>query len=165
MKKTRLMVAGILIITLSSCGSYLRIGDLTGISNRNLDDSRQYVLLERDVEAIAKSDNDALEQAVDNLTKEYQGEFLRNTKIYVKSNGKKVKVIGDVWGIQNTNVNVTTNANATIELKIGDKIVFTKKRSIIDGTIIGLNTDTVIVSYGKRNKKTELKYDEVTKTE
>lgn len=165
MKKTRLMVAGILIITLSSCGSYLRIGDLTGISNRNLDDSRQYVLLERDVEAIAKSDNDALEQAVDNLTKEYQGEFLRNTKIYVKSNGKKVKVIGDVWGIQNTNVNVTTNANATIELKIGDKIVFTKKRSIIDGTIIGLNTDTVIVSYGNRNKKTELKYDEVTKTE
>ncbi len=38
---------------------------------------------------------DAL-KAVDNITKEYKKEFLRNVKIYIKSNGKKVKVVGEV---------------------------------------------------------------------
>lgn len=165
MKKRNLLLTGIVLASLTSCGSYVRIGDLTGISNRNYDDSKKYVLLEREVEAVADSDNDALEQAVDNMTKEYEGEFLRNAKIYVKSNGKKVKVIGDVWGIQNTNVNVSTNANAKIELSVGDKVVFNKKGGIIDGKIIGLNSSFVIVEYGKRNKRVELKYDEVTKTE
>jgi hypothetical protein len=165
MKHRKLLLTGIVLTTLTSCGSYVRIGDLTGISNRNIDNSEQYVLIERDVESVAKSEKDALEQAVDNMTKEYEGEFLRNAKIYVKSNGKKVKVIGDVWGIQKTNVNVTTNANAKIELKVGDKVVFNRKGDIVDGKIIGLNSDSVIVEYGKRNKRIELKYDEVTKTE
>jgi len=153
------------LASLTSCGSYVRIGDLTGISNRNIDNSEQYVLLERDIESVAKSEKDALEQAVDNMTKEHEGEFLRNAKIYVKSNGKKVKVVGDVWGIQKTNVNVITNANAKIELQVGDKVVFNRKGDIIDGRIIGLNSNSVIVEYGKRNKRVELKYDEVTKTE
>lgn len=98
------------------------------------------------------------------MTKEHQGEFLRNAKIYVKSNGKKVKVVGDVWGIQKTNVNVSTHANAKIELNSGDKVVFTNKGDIIDGKIIELSSVSVIVEYGKRDKKVELKYDEVTKT-
>ena len=165
MKTQKLLLTALIISSLTSCGRYIRIGDLTGVSNRNIDNDQQYVLLERDVEAKAKSERDALEQAVDNLTTEFKGEFLRNVKIYVKDNGKKVKVIGDVWGIQNTTVDVTTNATATIELSIGDKIVFNKKGSIIDGKIIGLNPDSVIVEYGKRNKRIELKYDEVTKTE
>ena len=165
MKTQQLLLTALIISSLTSCGRYIRIGDLTGVSNRNIDNDQQYVLLERDVEAKAKSERDALEQAVDNLTTEFKGEFLRNVKIYVKDNGKKVKVIGDVWGIQNTTVDVTTNATATIELSIGDKIVFNRKGSIIDGKIIGLNPDSVIVEYGKRNKRIELKYDEVTKTE
>lgn len=166
MKKVYFLVLILSSIFLSSCGTYVRIGDLTGISNRNLDDSETYVLLKREVQAIAKSkSNDALEQAVDNLTREYEGELLRNAKIYVKSNGAKVKVIGDVWGVQRTNVNVTTNANANIELKIGDKVVFRRKGELTDGKIIGLNTTSVIVEYGRKKKKIELKYDEVTKTE
>lgn len=165
MKNRNLLLVGIVLASLTSCGSYLRIGDLNGISNRNLDDSEQYVLLEREVESIAKADTDALEQAVDNLTKEYQGEFLRNVKIYVKSNGKKIKVNGDVWGIQNTNISVTTKANIDIELSVGDKVIFDKKGKIIYDKIIGLNSDSVIVEYGKRDKKVVLKYDEVTKSE
>ncbi len=165
MKTTTLCIIGCMAMSLYSCSSYTRIGDLTGISNRNLDDSQEYVMLEREVEAVATSQNDALEQAVDNMTKEHEGEFLRNVKIYVKSNGKKVKVIGDVWGIQKTAVNVNTNANATIELKIGDNIVFNRRGTIIDGRIIGLNATSVIVEYGKRKKKIELRYDDVTKTE
>jgi hypothetical protein len=164
MKKISFLV--VLSIILTSCGNYVRIGDLTGISNRNLNDSEKYVLLKRDVEAIAKSKNDdALEQAVDNLTKEYEGEFLRNAKIYVKNNGAKVKVIGDVWGIQRTNVNVTTNANAKIELKIGDNVIFRRRGKLTDGKIVGLNATSVIVEYGRKKKKMELKYDEVTKSE
>ncbi|GEQ86200.1 hypothetical protein ULMS_17080 [Patiriisocius marinistellae] len=163
--KTTTLLLTITLATLASCSSYTRIGDLTGISNRNLDDSQEYVLIEREVEAVAKSDNDALEQAVDNMTKEYQGEFLRNVKIYVKSNGKKVKVIGDVWGVQNTNVNVTASAVAEINLQIGDSVVFNRRGKIIDGKIIGLNSNSVIVEYGKKNKRMEVKYDDVTKTE
>lgn len=165
MKNRNLILVGLVFTFMTSCGSYVRIGDLTGISNRNIDNSQQYVLLERDIESTAKSEKDALEQAVDNMTKEHNGEFLRNVKIYVKSNGKKVRVVGDVWGIQNTNINVTTNANSDIELSIGNKVVFNNKGSLTDGVIIGLNANSVIVEYGKRNKKIELKYDQITKTE
>jgi len=150
-------------ITLISCGSWNRIGDLTSISNRNLDDSKKYVLLNREVEGIADADSDAMEQAIDNLTKKYEGEFIRNAKIYVKSNGKKVKVIGDVWGVQNTMVSVNTSANAEIKLEIGDNVVFKRKGEITDGKIIGINSNVLIVEYGK-GKRTELKFDEVTKT-
>ncbi len=76
-------------LVVSSCSSWVRIGDLTSVSNRNIDDSKTYVLLSREVESIADSGSDALEQAVDNLTRKYEGEFLRNAKIFVKDDGKK----------------------------------------------------------------------------
>ena len=150
-------------MTLASCGSWNRIGDLTTIGNRNVDDSKKYVLLTREVQSIAEADADALEQAVDNLTKKYEGEFLRNVKVYVKSNGKKVKIIGDVWGTQNTLINVSTEANAKVILNVGDSVVFKRKGKLTDGKIIGVNSNLVIVEYDG-DKKVELKYDEVTKT-
>ena len=150
-------------MTLASCGSWNRIGDLTTIGNRNVDDSKKYTLLTREVEAVAEADADAMEQAVDNLTKKYEGEFLRNVKVYVKSNGKKVKIIGDVWGTQNTLINVSTEANAKVILNVGDSVVFKRKGKLTEGKIIGVNSNLVIVEYDG-NKKVELKYDEVTKT-
>ena len=150
-------------MTLASCGSWNRIGDLTTIGNRNVDDSKKYTLLTREVEAVAEADADAMEQAVDNLTKKYEGEFLRNVKVYVKSNGKKVKVVGDVWGTQNTLINVSTEANAKVILNVGDSVVFKRKGKLTDGKIIGVNSNLVIVEYDG-DKKMELKYDEVTKT-
>ena len=104
-----------------------------------------------------------MEQAVDNLTKKYEGEFLRNVKVYVKSNGKKVKVVGDVWGTQNTLINVSTEANAKITLNVGDSVVFKRKGKLTDGKIIGVNSNLVIVEFDG-DRKVELKYDEVTKT-
>lgn len=163
MKIKNLFSLSVLTLSLISCGSWVRIGDLNAISNRNLDDSKTYVLLNRDVEAEADSENDALEQAVDNITKKHEGEFLRNAKIFIKDNGKKIKVIGDVWGVRNTLVNVNTSANANISLNIGDSVVFKRNGKIIDGQIIGINSNLLIVQYGK-GKKVELKYDEVTKT-
>ena len=150
-------------MTLASCGSWNRIGDLTTIGNRNVDDSKKYTLLTREVEAVAEADADAMEQAVDNLTKKYEGEFLRNVKVYVKSNGKKVKVVGDVWGTQNTLINVSTEANAKVILSVGDSVVFKRKGKLTDGKIIGVNSNLVIVEFDG-DRKVELKYDEVTKT-
>ena len=160
--KNRIILLG-LTLTLASCGSWNRIGDLTTIGNRNVDDSKKYTLLTREVEAVAEADADAMEQAVDNLTKKYEGEFLRNVKVYVKSNGKKVKVIGDVWGTQNTLINVSTEANAKITLNVGDSVVFKRKGKLTDGKIIGVNSNLVIVEFDG-DRKVELKYDEVTKT-
>ena len=160
--KNKILLFG-LTLSLASCGSWNRIGDLTTIGNRNVDDSKKYTLLTREVEAVAEADADAMEQAVDNLTKKYEGEFLRNVKVYVKSNGKKVKVVGDVWGTQNTLINVSTEANAKVILNVGDSVVFKRKGKLTDGKIIGVNSNLVIVEYDC-NKKVELKYDEVTKT-
>ena len=160
--KNKIILLG-LTLTLASCGSWNRIGDLTTIGNRNVDDSKKYTLLTREVEAVAEADADAMEQAVDNLTKKYEGEFLRNVKVYVKSNGKKVKVVGDVWGTQNTLINVSTEANAKVILNVGDSVVFKRKGKLTDGKIIGVNSNLVIVEYDG-DKKMELKYDEVTKT-
>ena len=160
--KNRIILLG-LTLTLASCGSWNRIGDLTTIGNRNVDDSKKYALLTREVEAVAEANADAMEQAVDNLTKKYEGEFLRNVKVYVKDNGKKVKIIGDVWGTQNTLINVSTEANAKITLNVGDSVVFKRKGKLTDGKIIGINANLVIVEFDG-NRKVELKYDEVTKT-
>ena len=160
--KNKIVLFG-LALTLSSCGSWNRIGDLTIIGNRNVDDSKKYSLLTREVQSIAEADADAMEQAVDNLTKKYEGEFLRNVKVYVKSNGKKVKIIGDVWGTQNTLINISTEANAKVVLNVGDSVVFKRKGKLTDGKIIGVNSNLVIIEFdGER--KVELKYDEVTKT-
>ena len=160
--KNRIILLG-LTLTLASCGSWNRIGDLTTIGNRNVDNSKKYTLLTREVEAVAEADADAMEQAVDNLTKKYEGEFLRNVKVYVKSNGKKVKIIGDVWGTQNTLINVSTEANAKVILSVGDSVVFKRKGKLTDGKIIGVNSNLVIVEFDG-DRKVELKYDEVTKT-
>ncbi|POS00505.1 hypothetical protein Q361_1901 [Flavobacterium croceum DSM 17960] len=160
--KNKIILLGI-TLSLASCGSWNRIGDLTTIGNRNVDDSKKYTLLTREVEAVAEADADAMEQAVDNLTKKYEGEFLRNVKVYVKSNGKKVKIIGDVWGTQNTLINVSTEANAKITLNVGDSVVFKRKGKLTDGKIIGVNSNLVIVEFDG-DRKVELKYDEVTKT-
>ncbi len=160
--KNKILLFG-LTLSLASCGSWNRIGDLTTIGNRNVDDSKKYTLLTREVEAVAEADADAMEQAVDNLTKKYEGEFLRNVKVYVKSNGKKVKVVGDVWGTQNTLINVSTEANAKGTLNVGDSVVFKRKGKLTDGKIIGVNSNLVIVEFDG-DRKVELKYDEVTKT-
>ena len=160
--KNKILLFG-LTLSLASCGSWNRIGDLTTIGNRNVDDSKKYTLLTREVQSIAEADADALEQAVDNLTKKYEGEFLRNVKVYVKSNGKKVKIIGDVWGTQNTLINVSTEANAKVILSVGDSVVFKRKGKLTDGKIIGVNSNLVIVEFDG-DRKVELKYDEVTKT-
>ncbi|MDB4075291.1 MAG: hypothetical protein QNK78_07955 [Crocinitomicaceae bacterium] len=81
MKSILLLLSGIII--LSSCG-YQRIGDLTMISNRNVDSGKEYVVLQRNGQGVAKmKKDDALELAIDNATEKYKGEYLMNVKVYV----------------------------------------------------------------------------------
>ena len=47
--KNKILLFG-LTLSLASCGSWNRIGDLTTIGNRNVDDSKKYTLLTREVE-------------------------------------------------------------------------------------------------------------------
>ena len=99
MKRT-LLISAIGIGTLTSC--YNRIGDLTMISNRNVDKSQDYVLLKRDVhEKIKTKKKDALERVVDRATGSVPGgEYLMNVTVSVSLSGKKTKIKGDVWGIK-----------------------------------------------------------------
>ena len=158
-----LLLLTLTTIFFSSC-SYTRIGDLTEISNRNIDSSEEYVLLQRGVETKATANVDVLETAVTQLTNEHNGEFLRNAEVFIKSNGKKVKLIGDVWGIQSTQVNIETSAEVEVNLKVGDPVVFDHRGRIKDGKIIGMNSNKVIIEFGNNKKRIELNYDQVTKT-
>lgn len=92
----------LLAALLCGCNPYQRIGNMTMLSTRNVDSSTKYQPLLRGVEAEAKmKHDDALQEAVDIATaKAPGGEYLMNVAIYVKRNGRKVKIRGDVWGHQ-----------------------------------------------------------------
>lgn len=156
-------IIGLFIIgtLLSSCGSWVRLGDMNMISTRNVDvEKHTYELIKRDVEAVAKTDGqDAMVQAIDNLCKEHQGEFVKNVKVYVRNNGKKVRVVGDVWGDHSGNVNIIHKS----QFQVGDSIFFKKngKGKPISGKIKGLSPNKVIVEDIK-GKIFEVNYDDVT---
>lgn len=98
MKKTIITILSTLVLT--SCGWH-KIGTLTMASNRNVDSKTNYVLLERYVNAKVKNKGrEVIQGAIDEAVKKTPGgEYMMNVKFYVKNNGKKVKVEGDVWGI------------------------------------------------------------------
>ncbi len=105
MKKLILLFTVTLLM--SSC--YTRMGTLTVISTRNFESNEKYVPLSRFITAKAKTKRgEALQQAIDNAIKKTPGgEFMKNTVIYVKNNGKKIKVTGDVWGLPVTTPTAT----------------------------------------------------------
>lgn len=156
-------------LVLSGCG-WTRIGELTMISTRNVDSKADYKLIKKYAVGKAKSkDNQALKVAIENCVKtEKDGEFLKNVKIFIKNNGRKVKVEGDIWGVQSVDKNVETKVNAVVEFKVGDKVTFRQNGKIVEGTILGVNQNTCVVEHknmlGKMTKS-EIKYEELTKIE
>ena len=69
-----LVVFTIAIFSLTSCVGYKRMGDLTMISNRNVNSSQEYVLLERDVEIKIKTkEKDFMEIAIDKAVGSVEG--------------------------------------------------------------------------------------------
>lgn len=154
------------LLSLSSC--YVRIGELTMISTRNVDSKTDYKLIEKYVVGKARSNSgNALQIAIDNAVKSVpEGEFLRNVRISIKQNGRKVKVEGDVWGIPNVNKQVTKSVKKDIEFKTGDRITYKNSfGKLVEGKIIGLNANTAIVeienAFGQSVKK-EVPYEGLT---
>jgi hypothetical protein len=159
---------GAILLFMTSC-AYQRIGDLTMISNRNVDSGKDYVLIQRNAEGKAKmKKDDALERAIDAATEEYNGEYLMNVKVYVKSNGKKIKVEGDVWGLKSTQVNVESSVTKKVEFENGDTVTFQNSGKLTEGKIIGINENGAIVEYSNmlgQTKSKEIPFDELTKIE
>lgn len=158
-----------LSLILSGCG-WTRIGELTMISTRNVDSKTDYKLIKKYATGKAKSkERQALKLAIENCVKtEKDGEFLKNVKVFIKNNGKKVKVEGDVWGLPPVEKNVETKVNAVIEFNVGDKITFNQKGRIVEGVILGVNQNTCVVEHKNmlgKLVKSEIKYEELTKIE
>ena len=159
-------------LLMQSC--YYRIGTVTMISTRNVESKLDYKLIKKYVSAKAKTKNDDVMQVtVDKAVKQCpEGEFLKNATFSVKGNGRKMKVVGDVWGLPTVNKNVEISVNAKVEFKEGDEVAFKTMGNgkIIQGKIIGINANTAIVQYTteqngpfkSQTKKIELKYEELT---
>ncbi len=88
---------------MSSCMTFKQIGNLTMMSNRNIDSKMEDYVLVRSYMGDAKKElrksraltiEDAMDQTVRNTP---GGEFLKNVKVYVVNNSY-VAVAGDVWG-------------------------------------------------------------------
>lgn len=156
----------ILAILCSSC-AYQRIGDLTMISNRNIDSSREYVLVKRNAEAkIKTSKDDSLERVIDELTEANEGDYLMNAKVFVKNNGKVIKIQGDVWGEPSVKVDVISAVEARNKIGIGDRVSFKSTGKLLEGLILGINQESAVVEFknlfGKVAKK-EVPFAELTK--
>lgn len=89
----------IIAAAMMSCSGYNRIGSLTMASSRNVDSSENYQLLQRNVEGTSRLKvEEALNEAMDDAVLSVPGgEYMMN--VVIKVSGRKVKVIGDVYGI------------------------------------------------------------------
>jgi len=164
--KKKIIYLSAMTLIMSSC--YNRIGDLNMVSNRNIDASKDYVLLERNVKGKSRKKKDALERAIDKATEEHNGEYLMNVKVYVKYNGRKIKVEGDVWGEKDIETIVNTSVKKNIQLNTADNVTFKVAGKILEGTIIGINNNGAIVEYKNslgQTKKKEISFEKLTKIE
>lgn len=170
-KRTLTLIIFTSTLLLSSCWN--RIGKLVVVSTRNMDSKTDYVLIQKEVTGKAKTKNsEAIEEAIDNAVKKYPtGEFMKNVVIQAKFSGKKIKVVGDVWGTPPINTSekvdktVTKSVSANISFNTGDRVTFKNMLGkLIEGKIIGVNQNTAIIEEPD-GSKTEVKYEKLTKIE
>src|SRR5947209_8287793 len=123
MKKT-LLATLYLSLTLTGCGSWKRIGDLTMMASRNLDSKTNYQELSR-YTAAPKHGAPTLEEALDAAVAQVPGgEFMRNVQVYSK--GNRVRVVGDVWGRRPSGWLAAQQAQQALadQFSAGDKVVW-----------------------------------------
>ena len=141
------------------------------ISTRNIDTKTEYKLIRKYVEGIAPySAGRSLEEAIDIAVKQFpDGEFLKNVKIYTRNYGRRVKVVGDVWGIpSNSNPQVNNNvlADSSNGFAIGEKVSFINNNKYYEGVIEKLHkkyATVQTVGLGGINIKFDIYYTEIKK--
>jgi hypothetical protein len=149
-----LMVA----LSLSACTRVVQVGQINLISNRNIDKSENYELLNTyqgsDRKFIKKSRATSIQQAVDNTVRTVPGgEYLMNVKIY-QINRRYFAVEGDVYGNKK-------NANMR-GFQVGDSVLYVLNKKVFPGAIIKIiNTASCIVHFNT-GKVLEKKFDELT---
>lgn len=142
------------------------------ISTRNIDNSVEYILIEKNVTAEAKmKQDDALQEAIDQAIRKFpQGEYMANVAVYVRGNGMEVRVIGDVWGTKKTAEQIAEEEkkNLSKQYQLGDGVAFRNSfGKIIQGKIIGLNARAAIIEVEKENGKKstyEIKFEQLSRT-
>ena len=148
MKTTKILI-GIVAITLSftSCFTVKQIGQLTMISNRNIDHNQNYELLRGYVGSTdaerKKSRATTLQQAIDEAVQKVPGgEYMMNVRMYEILYGKKrqyYSVDGDVWGIKQNSSEQTSAAGGTYySFKEGDNVTWKKGSKYYTGVIISM---------------------------
>lgn len=159
----KVLKLSIVALLLTSCGSWQPMRRLNIVASRNIEPAKSYQLIERDVEAVVKNkDGNGISQLLDKICADYRGEFVSNAKLFVKSNGKQIKVVGDVWGDGVNNINMTQKS----EFAVSDPIYFKRDKSSKweAATIKGLTPNKVIVANAK-GKIFEVPYEYVSKSE
>lgn len=172
----------LLAISFSSC--WTRLGDLSMVSNRNVDRNVEYVELQRYVKAKSNgggtsytksydvtSDNmnynkqnvGALEKAIDNCVRSVQGgEFLKNVQIEISGNGNRVRLVADVWGISGV---MTEKEKTQSKFNIGDNVTWSNFGTFLKGTITGKDDEKAVVKYYDNKGAeviTKVAYDKLT---
>lgn len=159
----KILKLSVVALLLTSCASWQPMGRLNMVASRNVEPTKAYTLIERDVEAVINNqDGNGMPMLLDKICADYRGEFVANAKLFVKSNGKKIKIVGDVWGDAVNNINMTSKA----EFAVGDVIYFKKDKDAKwkKGTIEGLTPTKVIVKKDKKRKAFEVPYEYVSKS-
>jgi len=167
----RLLVLSAVVLS-TACSSYYRLGDLNMVSTRNIDSSADYELVARYQTAKVRAKEDSLQAVIDKVVRDTPGgEYAMNVKIFVKQNGRKVKVEADVWGFPppraaTTDVGVTQSVSAHVELRVGDWVSWSSRGKELErGRIIGLNADGAVVAVDGGERIVSQSFDDLTKIE
>lgn len=141
----RLLPVFVLPLSTSGC-LYHRIGDLNMVATRNVSLDQDYELLEPYQVAKVKSSGGALEKAIDKVVKKTPGgEFAMNVKIFVKGNGRRVKVEADVWGLPGNASQDDGTGMAKGDFAVGDRVSWKSPTGMQTGEIVGLNDSAAVI--------------------
>jgi len=162
--KTNKNVIGIaaIILFFTSCVSVQQIGQLTMISNRNIDKSQNYELIKS---YVGSSDDErkhskatTIQQAIDGTVQEVPGgEYIMNVRIYLVMHGSKhqyFSVEGDVWGIKQNSTEPSPDGSTYYSFKEGDNVAWRYDSKYYTGIIVSM----------KDRKKCLVKVDDNGKT-
>lgn len=150
--KHTLILAAFVALFASSC-KYQRFGQMTMLSTRNVDPSQPGELLARGNQVTVKTRHaNAMNEATDRLSAQHPGgEYIMNAVLYLRKDGKKLRMEGDVWGraVDGDKANPVQTGSAV--LAIGDLVLFKSGATMATGTIVGIRPTTAMVQHMRKS--------------